>query len=101
MKIILHSAARTVEANGICVKLTRKEFALMELLTLAAHRADPYSEGKGLVTREQVFDYLYGGENIPEVKILDVFICKIRGKLRRSGLDLIQTVWGRGYRIAA
>jgi two-component system cell cycle response regulator CtrA len=92
MKIILHSATRTVESNGILVKLTRKEFALMELLTLNAG---------AIVSRDSVFDYLYGGENIPEVKILDVFICKIRGKLRRSGLDLIETVWGRGYRVAA
>jgi two-component system cell cycle response regulator CtrA len=91
MKIILHPAARTIEANGILVKLTRKEFQLMELLTV---RGD-------IVTRDEVFDYLYAGQEIPEVKILDVFICKIRGKLRRSGLDLIQTVWGRGYKVAA
>jgi two-component system cell cycle response regulator CtrA len=91
MKIILHPTARTVEANGILVKLTRKEFQLMELLTV---RGD-------IVSREQVFAYLYMGEEIPDVKILDVFICKIRGKLRRSGLDLIQTVWGRGYKVAA
>jgi two-component system cell cycle response regulator CtrA len=91
MKIILHTTTRTVEANGILVKLTRKEFELMELLTI---RGD-------IVSREQVFAYLYGGENIPDVKILDVFICKIRGKLRRSGLELIETVWGRGYRVAA
>lgn len=91
MKIILHPAARTIEANGILVKLTRKEFQLMELLTV---RGD-------IVTRDEVFDYLYAGQEIPEVKILDVFICKIRGKLRRSGLDLIRTVWGRGYTVAA
>lgn len=91
MKIILHPAARTIEANGILVKLTRKEFQLMELLTV---RGD-------IVTREQVFEYLYEAGSSPEPKILDVFICKIRGKLRRSGLDLIETVWGRGYRVAA
>jgi two-component system cell cycle response regulator CtrA len=91
MKIILHTAARTVEANGILVKLTRMEFQLMELLTL---RGD-------VVSREQVFAYLYMGQDIPDTKILDVFICKIRGKLRRNGLELIETIWGRGYKVAA
>jgi len=91
MKIILHPAARTVESNGILVKLTRMEFRLMELLTLSAG---------SIVDRETVFDYLYGGRDLPDTKILDVFICKIRGKFRKSGLDLIQTVWGRGYTVA-
>jgi two-component system cell cycle response regulator CtrA len=91
MKIILHTATRTVEANGILVKLTRMEFQLMELLTL---RGD-------IVSREQVFAYLYMGRDIPDTKILDVFICKIRGKLRRNGLELIETIWGRGYKVAA
>lgn len=91
MKIVLDRTARTVEANGILVRLTRKEFDLMELLTV---RGD-------VVSRDQVFDYLYGGVDMPDPKILDVFICKIRGKLRRSGLNLIETVWGRGYKVAA
>jgi two-component system cell cycle response regulator CtrA len=34
----------------------------------------------------------------PEVKIIDVFICKLRKKLAHAGAaDLIGTVWGRGY----
>ena len=34
----------------------------------------------------------------PEVKIIDVFICKLRKKLAQAGAgDLIGTVWGRGY----
>jgi two-component system cell cycle response regulator CtrA len=36
----------------------------------------------------------------PEVKIVDVFVCKIRKKLAAVGLgDFIGTVWGRGYTV--
>jgi two-component system cell cycle response regulator CtrA len=42
---------------------------------------------------------LYGGMDEPEIKIIDVFICKLRKKLANasSGKDYIETVWGRGY----
>jgi two-component system cell cycle response regulator CtrA len=42
---------------------------------------------------------LYGGMDEPEMKIIDVFICKLRKKLADAsmGKDYIETVWGRGY----
>jgi two-component system, cell cycle response regulator CtrA len=42
---------------------------------------------------------LYGGMDEPEIKIIDVFICKLRKKLASAsdGKDYIETVWGRGY----
>jgi two-component system cell cycle response regulator CtrA len=35
----------------------------------------------------------------PEIKIIDVFICKLRKKLANAsgGKDYIETIWGRGY----
>ncbi|ASM72488.1 cell cycle response regulator CtrA [Pseudosulfitobacter pseudonitzschiae] len=35
----------------------------------------------------------------PELKIIDVFICKLRKKLSTAtgGQNYIETVWGRGY----
>jgi two-component system cell cycle response regulator CtrA len=35
----------------------------------------------------------------PELKIIDVFICKLRKKLASAtgGKNYIETVWGRGY----
>ena len=41
----------------------------------------------------------YGGMDEPEMKIIDVFICKLRKKLASasSGKKYIETVWGRGY----
>src|SRR5207237_330051 len=46
-------------------------------------------------------NHLYGGMDEPEIKIIDVFICKLRKKLAKasSGKDYIETVWGRGYRL--
>ena len=44
-------------------------------------------------------NHLYGGMDEPELKIIDVFICKLRKKLAEatSGANYIETVWGRGY----
>jgi DNA-binding response OmpR family regulator len=48
---------------------------------------------------EMFLNHLYGGMDEPELKIIDVFICKIRKKLAlaSNGKDYIETVWGRGY----
>ena len=44
-------------------------------------------------------NHLYGGMDEPELKIIDVFICKLRKKLSEAsdGDNRIDTVWGRGY----
>ncbi len=73
------------------VHLTGKEYAILELLVLR----------KGMVlTKEAFLNHLYGGMDEPEMKIIDVFICKLRKNLASAGVDnLIGTVWGRGYMI--
>ena len=77
--------------GGQEVHLTGKEYAILELLVLR----------KGMVlTKEAFLNHLYGGMDEPEMKIIDVFICKLRKKLALAGADnLIGTVWGRGYMI--
>ena len=82
--------AKTTEVNGARVHLTGKEYQMLELLSLR----------KGAtITKEMFLNHLYGGLGEPELKIIDVFICKIRKKLREAtgGHDYIETVWGRGY----
>lgn len=82
--------AKTVEANGVAVHLTGKEYQMLELLSLR----------KGTtLTKEMFLNHLYGGMDEPELKIIDVFICKLRKKLAEStgGENYIETVWGRGY----
>jgi two-component system cell cycle response regulator CtrA len=85
----LDLSAREVTVQGRPVHLTGKEYAILELLTLR----------KGIVlTKEAFLNHLYGGMDEPEVKIIDVFICKLRKKLAQAGAEeLIGTVWGRGY----
>ncbi|MEG9883100.1 MAG: response regulator transcription factor [Hyphomicrobiales bacterium] len=82
--------AKTVEVGGRRVHLTGKEYEMLELLSLR----------KGTtLTKEMFLNHLYGGMDEPEVKIIDVFICKLRKKLAAAtgGDHYIETVWGRGY----
>ena len=80
-----------VSVGGQIVHLTGKEYSILELLVLR----------KGMVlTKEAFLNHLYGGMDEPEMKIIDVFICKLRKKLAMAGAgNLIGTVWGRGYMI--
>ena len=81
---------KTVEVDGARVHVTGKEYQMLELLALR----------KGMtLTKEMFLSHLYGGLDEPEVKIIDVFICKLRKKLANAsgGKDYIETVWGRGY----
>jgi len=89
--VVLNLDTRDVTSDGRPVHLTGKEYAILELLVLR----------KGMVlTKEAFLNHLYGGMDEPEVKIIDVFICKLRKKLAAAGAgDLIATVWGRGYMI--
>ena len=81
---------RTVEINGGVIHLTSKEYGILELLSLR--------KGSTL-TKEMFLNHLYGGIDEPELKIIDVFVCKLRKKLSDSanGENYIETVWGRGY----
>jgi two-component system cell cycle response regulator CtrA len=81
---------RTAQIDGQPVHLTGKEYAILELLALR----------KGTtLTKEMFLNHLYGGVDEPELKIIDVFVCKLRKKLSSasSGDNFIETVWGRGY----
>ena len=80
-----------VTANGHPVHFTGREFAILQLLALRRNM---------VLTKEAILSNLYGGMDEPEVKIIDVFVCKIRNKLAQAGLhNVISTVWGRGYTI--
>ena len=84
--------AKRVEIGGRAVNLTGKEYGLLELMALRAGAT---------ITKEMFLNQLYGGMDEPEVKIIDVFICKLRKKLADAsgGRNYIETVWGRGYRM--
>lgn len=89
-KLSVNLDAHTVEVEGTPVHLTGKEYGILELLSLR----------KGTtLTKEMFLNHLYGGMDEPELKIIDVFICKLRKKLTTAtdGDNYIETVWGRGY----
>ena len=89
-KVAVNLDAKTVDVDGRAVHLTGKEYQMLELLSLR----------KGTtLTKEMFLNHLYGGMDEPELKIIDVFICKLRKKLVNStgGENYIETVWGRGY----
>ncbi len=89
-RMVVNLQARTVEIDGRPIRLTGKEYAILELLSLR--------KGSTL-TKEMFLNHLYGGIDEPELKIIDVFICKLRKKLcdALDGDNYIETVWGRGY----
>jgi two-component system, cell cycle response regulator CtrA len=89
-KLSVNLDAHTVEVNSQPIHLTGKEYGILELLSLR----------KGTtLTKEMFLNHLYGGMDEPELKIIDVFICKLRKKLAQAtdGEHYIETVWGRGY----
>ncbi len=89
-KVCVNLDAKTADVDGTAVHLTGKEYQMLELLSLR----------KGTtLTKEMFLNHLYGGMDEPELKIIDVFICKLRKKLSEAtgGDNYIETVWGRGY----
>jgi two-component system, cell cycle response regulator CtrA len=89
-KLTVNLDSRTVETDGRPLHLTGKEYGILELLSLR----------KGTtLTKEMFLNHLYGGMDEPELKIIDVFVCKLRKKLANAtgGENYIETVWGRGY----
>ena len=88
--LVVNLDQKMVEIAGARVHLTGKEYQMLELLALR----------KGTtLTKEMFLNHLYGGMDEPELKIIDVFICKLRKKLANAsnGGNYIETVWGRGY----
>ena len=89
-KMAVNLEQRLVTVDGNPVPLTPKEYEILELLSLC----------KGtILTKEMFLDHLYGGMDEPELKIIDVLVCKLRKKLARAtgGHNYIETAWGRGY----
>ena len=89
-KLVVNMDTRSVEVDGRRLHVTGKEYSILELLSLR----------KGTtLTKEMFLDHLYGGMDEPELKIIDVFICKLRKKIAAAtgGEHYIETVWGRGY----
>ena len=89
-KVLINLDERVASVDDQPVHLTGKEYDILELLSLR----------KGtILTKEMFFKHLYGGRYEPDLKIIDVFVCKLRKKLAQAtgGNHYIETIWGRGY----
>jgi len=89
-KLVVNLETRVVSVDDQPVHLTGKEYRILELLSLR----------KGTtLTKEMLLEHLYRGMYEPEIKIIDVFLCKLRKKLAQAtgGKHYIETVWGHGY----
>jgi two-component system cell cycle response regulator CtrA len=89
-KLVINIDDRTVAVDDRLLHLTGKEYGVLELLSLR----------KGsTITKDMLLNHLYDGRDEPELKIIDVFVCKLRKKLVEAtgGDHYIETVWGRGY----
>jgi two-component system cell cycle response regulator CtrA len=88
--IALNIDTRSAEVSGVPVHLTPSEYKVLELLSLRKNT---------VLTKEMCLNHLYNGLREPEVKIIDVFVCKLRKKLAQAsqGGSQIETVWGSGY----
>jgi two-component system, cell cycle response regulator CtrA len=93
-KIAVNLDGKTADVDGARVHLTGKEYGILELLALRQGST---------ITKEMFLNHLYGGFDEPELKIIDVFICKLRKKLALAcgSENYIETVWGRGYMLRA
>ncbi len=87
-RLTIDFADMRVACDGVNVRLTRKEFALLAAL----------AKGTGRVaTRQQLLDNVWGYEYYGDTRTLDVHIRRLRQKLGACG-DTIETVVGVGYR---
>jgi two-component system, cell cycle response regulator CtrA len=79
-------------ALAILFRLTAKEFIILR------HLMERESS-----TREYLFSSLYQmrtDDELPMIKIVDVFVCKLRKKLAKHGIK-IETVWGKCFLITS
>lgn len=91
-KLTVDLNTKMANAQGVPLSLTTKEYQLLEILSLR----------KGFtLSKEVLLNHLYGGMDEPEMKIIDVFICKLRKKITSvTGAETdIRTIWGRGYQL--
>jgi DNA-binding response OmpR family regulator len=87
-RLSIDFADMRVLCDGAPVKLTRKEFALLETLS---------KTGSRVATRQHILDNVWGYEYYGDTRTLDVHIRRLRQKLGDCG-DCIETVVGVGYR---
>ena len=88
---LLNTTNRTLEKDGVRVKLTQVEYSIIKLFMENVGKALP---------REEILETVWGKDYIGEAKIVDVNIRRLRIKIEDDAQNprFINTVWGYGYK---
>jgi len=88
--LFVNLITREVRRGDVAIRLTNREFGLLEYLMRSPGR---------VFTRMQIIEHVWGYDFDPQTNLVDTYIKRLRKKLRRdSGDDIIETVRGVGYR---
>ncbi|HBK06074.1 MAG TPA: DNA-binding response regulator [Acetobacteraceae bacterium] len=92
-RLELSLVAREARIDDLPLRLGPKEYLLLEFLVLKRGSA---------VSKTACMAHLYGTDDYPEAKTIDVVLCRLRKRLAPHGLaDAIESVWGFGYKLSA
>ena len=88
---LLNTDNRTLEKDGVRIKLTQLEYSIVKLFM--------ENRGKAL-SREAILDAIWGKGYFGELKIVDVNVRRLRLKIEDDAQEpkYISTVWGYGYK---
>ena len=88
---VLNTRNRTLEKNGVRIRLTQVEYAIMKLFMQNPGRA---------LSREEILTTVWGRDYDGELKIVDVNIRRLRIKIEDDTANptYITTDWGFGYK---
>ncbi|MBM3290777.1 MAG: response regulator transcription factor [Candidatus Hydrogenedentes bacterium] len=87
--LVVNLVTREVANDGAGVRLTAREFALLEYLMRSPGR---------VYSRTQILEHVWGYDFDPNTNLVDVHIQRLRKKLGAAGDSLIETIRGVGYR---
>ena len=87
-RLVADFDAINVSVDGHHVRLTRREFELLQYLVENRNR---------VVSRDRLLERVWGYDRMVETRSVDVHVGRLRGKLRAAGRQ-IETVVGLGYR---
>ena len=75
------------------IDISPSQYEIFEMLCLNRTSA---------ITKEHVMGQLYGVDDGPDPRVIDVFVCKLRARMTAAGAptDLIETIRGRGFRLS-
>ena len=88
-EVTINLITREVKSAGVVVKLTAREFSLLEYLMRSPGR---------VYTRTQMIEHVWGYDFDPNTNLVDVHIQRLRKKLGGDGA-FIETIRGVGYRV--